>query len=96
MAHDKYQSTEAVRAETHNKVQDGSCFLITWENIKDNPPPNQKRVPICCHSTQKQGLLQDIYLYFKQAPPNSTCPFIACLPILMSNRTLYAKLGNAL
>jgi hypothetical protein len=40
MAHNKYQSAEAVRAETHDIVPDGSCFLINREDIKDHQPPN--------------------------------------------------------
>jgi hypothetical protein len=40
MAHNKYQSAKAVRAETHDIVPDCSCFLINWEDIKDHQTPN--------------------------------------------------------
>jgi hypothetical protein len=73
IAYDNHQSAQdptaakAVRAEAMEKVRNGSCFLVNWDDIKDNPPTNLKVSPLAAipHKSRDYRMILDLSFALK-------------------------------
>jgi hypothetical protein len=56
------KAATACRKEALDRVAEGCCRLVYWDNIKDNIPPNLKILPISAipHKSRKFGMILDL------------------------------------
>jgi hypothetical protein len=92
-------AAKAVHQEAMEKVKDGTCFLINWDDIKHNPPPNLKVSPLAAvpHKSRDYRMILDLSFPLqptKDTPAYSPVNAIPPHPEVPSHSM--AELGNVL
>ena len=104
LAYDNHASAKhpaaatAVRTEALAKVKDGSCFLVNWEDIKHNPPPNLKISPLAAipHKSRDYRMILDLS-FTMRTPTNTHHQPVNAIPAHPAVPThSMAELGNVL
>ena len=93
------KAAQAVHAEAMEKVNDGTCFLVNWDDIKDNPPEALKVSPLAAvpHKSRDYRMILD--LSFPLQPDKDSAPYtpVNAIPPHPSVPThSMAELGNVL
>ena len=67
------KAAAAVKAEALEKVHDGTCFLVNWDDIKGNPPRNLKISPLAAvpHKSRDYRMILDLSFALQ---PDATSP----------------------
>jgi hypothetical protein len=91
-------AANAVRSEAMEKVINGSCFLVNWDDIKHNPPPNLKISPLAAipHKSRDFRMILDLSFALRADNRSPYTPVNAIPPHPAVPAHSMAELGNVL